>query len=67
MLLLLSTCGGTGNQKAEGEHTFDEFALSDIGLFLEKVATIFPGIPVVLYGQSLGVNLAVNYVIERLV
>ena len=38
-------------------------ALSDIGLFLGKVATIFPGIPVVLYGQSLGGNLAVNYVI----
>jgi alpha-beta hydrolase superfamily lysophospholipase len=41
-----------------------DVALSDIGLFLEKVATIFPGIPLVLYGHSLGGNLAVNYVIE---
>ena len=42
-----------------------DVALSDIGLFLEKVTTIFSGIPVVLYGHSLGGNLAVNYVIER--
>ena len=42
-----------------------DVALSDIGLFLEKVVTLFPGIPVVLYGHSLGGNLAVNYVIER--
>ncbi len=42
-----------------------DISLSDIGLFLEKVATIFPGVPVVLYGHSLGGNLAVNYVIER--
>lgn len=42
-----------------------DITLSDIGLFLEKVVTIFPGIPVVLYGHSLGGNLAVNFVIER--
>ena len=42
-----------------------EIALSDIESFLEKVATKFPGIPVILYGNSLGGNLALNYVIER--
>jgi alpha-beta hydrolase superfamily lysophospholipase len=37
----------------------------DIGLFLEKIESTFPGIPVVLYGNSLGGTLAVNFVLER--
>jgi alpha-beta hydrolase superfamily lysophospholipase len=42
-----------------------EVAFSDIGLFLERVEVIFPDTPVVLYGHSLGGNLAVNYVLSR--
>lgn len=42
-----------------------EVASGDIGLFLDKVEVIFPGIPVVLYGHSLGGNLAVNYVLSK--
>ncbi|MGF1587386.1 MAG: alpha/beta hydrolase [Bacteroidales bacterium] len=42
-----------------------EVAFIDIGLFLDRVGVIFPGTPVVLYGHSLGGNLAVNYVLSR--
>lgn len=41
-----------------------EVALDDITFFLDKIDRLFPGIPVVLYGHSLGGNLAVNYVLR---
>lgn len=42
-----------------------EAVLEDISLFLEKVSVLFPGIPLVLYGHSLGGNLALNYGIRN--
>ncbi len=41
-----------------------ELIFKDIKLFLEKVESVFPGIPVVLYGHSLGGTLALNYILE---
>lgn len=35
--------------------------LSDVDLFLDKAGTLFPGKPLLLYGHSLGGNLALNY------
>ncbi len=41
-----------------------ELACEDIRLFLEKVESEFPGIPVVLYGHSLGGTLVSNYILD---
>jgi alpha-beta hydrolase superfamily lysophospholipase len=57
-----------GHGKSEGKRgkiPSIEVALNDIGLFLAKVNVIFPGIPAILYGHSLGGNLAVNYILSR--
>jgi alpha-beta hydrolase superfamily lysophospholipase len=44
--------------------TFD-LVMDDIGLLLAEAARRFPGLPVVLYGQSLGGNLVLNYALLR--
>jgi alpha-beta hydrolase superfamily lysophospholipase len=57
-----------GHGKSEGKRgniPSLEVAFNDIGLFLEKVFNKYPGIPVVLYGHSLGGNLAVNFVLSQ--
>jgi acylglycerol lipase len=41
-----------------------EIFLDDIGVFLNQVRNAFPDIPAVLYGHSLGGNLAANYVLN---
>lgn len=42
-----------------------ERLMQDIALFLDGVAAAFPGLPVTLYGHSLGGNLVLNYAIRR--
>jgi alpha-beta hydrolase superfamily lysophospholipase len=39
--------------------------MDDIALALGKTGAVFPGRPIVLYGHSLGGNLAINYVLRR--
>jgi alpha-beta hydrolase superfamily lysophospholipase len=39
--------------------------MDDIALFLDHVETALPGVPVTLYGHSMGGNLVLNYVIRR--
>lgn len=39
--------------------------MGDITLLKNKSAALFPGLPVVLYGHSLGGNLAINYVMRN--
>ena len=39
--------------------------LDDIGLLLDKVAESYPGLPVILYGHSMGGNVALNYAFRR--
>ncbi|MBU6340975.1 MAG: alpha/beta hydrolase [Bacteroidetes bacterium] len=39
--------------------------IDDVGLFLDKVHTWYPGVPVFLYGHSMGGNIALNYFLRR--
>jgi len=42
-----------------------EAFMKDIDMLLEKSAALFPKLPVILYGHSLGGNLVLNYVLRR--
>jgi alpha-beta hydrolase superfamily lysophospholipase len=39
--------------------------MDDIGLLFKKAAELFSGLPVLLYGHSMGGNLAANYALRR--
>lgn len=56
-----------GNGKTDGKRghfdTFDQM-LADMKFLLEDCKMSYPGIPVVLYSQSMGGNLAVNYALK---
>jgi alpha-beta hydrolase superfamily lysophospholipase len=39
--------------------------MEDIAVFLEETAATWPGVPIVLYGHSMGGNLVLNYAIRR--
>ena len=56
-----------GNGKSEGKrgHASYEHLLNDIGLFVKESKKLFPKIPVILYGHSLGGALAINYTIKK--
>jgi acylglycerol lipase len=57
-----------GHGKSEGKkgHTpsYDQL-MNDIDLLIKKCNELFAGIPVVLYGHSMGANLAANFTIRR--
>jgi alpha-beta hydrolase superfamily lysophospholipase len=57
-----------GHGKSEGKrgHTpsYDSF-MNDVELLLKKSQEIFPGIPLILYGHSMGGNLVLNYVLRK--
>lgn len=57
-----------GNGKTEGPRghfdSYDQIMLDTDGL-LEAAHTKYPDIPVILYGQSMGGNLALNYSLRR--
>jgi alpha-beta hydrolase superfamily lysophospholipase len=56
---------GHGKSGGKRGHTDEYMSLMrDIGLLLAKSEELFPGIPVVLYGHSLGGNLVINYTIR---
>ena len=42
-----------------------EMLMNDITVFLEKARSLLPGVPVYLYGHSMGGNLVLNYAIDR--
>lgn len=56
---------GHGKSGGKRGHT-DEYLsyMRDIGLLLSKSEELFPNIPVILYGHSLGGNLVINYAIR---
>jgi alpha-beta hydrolase superfamily lysophospholipase len=56
---------GHGRSGGKRGHA-DEYLsyMRDLGLLLAKSEELFPGIPIVLYGHSLGGNLVINYVIK---
>ena len=57
---------GHGRSEGRRGHTPSyERLLDDIALFLGRVAEAFPGLPITLYGHSMGGNLVLNYAIRR--
>lgn len=57
---------GHGRSQGKRGHTPSyNHLLDDIDLLLEKTREQFPGLPVFLYGHSMGGNLAANYVLRR--
>jgi alpha-beta hydrolase superfamily lysophospholipase len=57
---------GHGRSEGQRGHTPSyEYLMEDIAIFLERVASECPGLPVTLYGHSMGGNLVLNYVIRR--
>jgi alpha-beta hydrolase superfamily lysophospholipase len=56
---------GHGKSGGKRGHA-DEYMsyMRDVGLLLSKSEELFPGIPIVLYGHSLGGNLVINYAIR---
>lgn len=57
---------GHGRSEGQRGHTpsYDRL-MEDIDIFLERVRHAWPGLPVDLYGHSLGGNLVLNYAIRR--
>jgi alpha-beta hydrolase superfamily lysophospholipase len=57
-----------GHGRSEGPRghtpTYD-LLMDDIAIFLGRVAEVHPGLPVTLYGHSMGGNLVLNYAIRR--
>ncbi len=56
-----------GHGRSQGRrgviHRFDDF-LKDVTLLHEKAKALFPGIPVVLYGHSLGATVVLSYILK---
>ena len=57
---------GHGNSGGKKGHTssYDQL-MNDIDLLMNKTKEMFPGKPIVLYGHSMGGNLAANYAIRK--
>ncbi len=57
---------GHGRSQGKKGHTPSYASLmDDINLFVRHSRELFPGIPLVLYGHSLGGNLALNYTLDH--
>jgi alpha-beta hydrolase superfamily lysophospholipase len=57
---------GHGLSEGQRGHTpsYDHL-MGDVDIFLEKVRDIFPDVPVLLYGHSMGGNIVANHLIRR--
>lgn len=57
---------GHGNSGGKRGHTpsYDQL-MNDIDLLMNKTQEMFPGKPIVLYGHSMGANLAANYALRK--
>lgn len=57
---------GHGTSAGKRGHTpsFDHL-MNDIDLLVQKTGDLFPGTPLILYGHSMGGNLAANYVLRK--
>ena len=57
---------GHGNSGGKKGHTpsYDQL-MNDIDLLMNKTQEMFPGKPIVLYGHSMGANLAANYALRK--
>jgi len=57
---------GHGKSQGKRGHTPSfEHLMNDVDLLMKKAHELFAGIPVVLYGHSMGANLAANYTLRR--
>jgi len=57
---------GHGLSDGKRGHTPDyDTLLNDVELVINKVSADFPGVPLFLYGQSMGGNIVANYIIRR--
>lgn len=57
---------GHGRSEGKRGHTASyEFLMEDLAIFLDWIAHTCPGLPVTLYGHSMGGNFALNYVIRH--
>ena len=57
-----------GNGKTEGKQGHVQsfqLLLDQVNLMLEKAEENFPGVPRILYGHSMGGNVAINYAISK--
>ncbi len=64
-LLAFDLRGHGQSSGPRGHYPSFDAALDDIGLLLQQAGQMWPGRPRVLYGHSLGGNLALNYVLRR--
>ena len=56
-----------GHGKSEGKRGhFNSIGklFSDMNIFIKKIKIMFPGIPLILYGHSMGGNIALNYLMN---
>lgn len=57
-----------GHGESDGErghiHRYEDF-LEDVGEMLSYMSDTFPGIPLFLYGHSMGGNIALNYILRN--
>jgi len=52
-------------QKARGIMPGYEYLLEDIKTLYQKINQWYPGLPVILYGHSMGGNIAINYLLKH--
>jgi len=57
-------CSGKSEGKKGFFYSYDSI-LNDIGLLIEQAMLKFPGLPLILYGHSMGGNIVLNYGIRR--
>lgn len=57
---------GHGRSEGQRGHTINfEVYLDEIAVLLDRVKLLYPNTPIVLYGHSMGGNLALNFVLQR--
>lgn len=57
-------CSGKSEGKQGFFYSF-ESVMNDVGLLIEQAKLKFPGLPLILYGHSMGGNIVLNYGIRR--
>jgi alpha-beta hydrolase superfamily lysophospholipase len=56
---------GEGHKNSWGVFTGYDLLLDDVAAMRGQIEKWFPGLPVTLYGHSMGGNVAVNYILKR--
>jgi len=65
MLTVMDLFGNGKTEGKQGHVQSFQLLLDQVGLMLEKAEENFPGVPRILYGHSMGGNVAINYAISR--